>query len=255
LNAPDVLPGRDPGEHIASALKAARTGRNLQPLVPGPHMRLGTFSDRLTRTEPYSVHFDRAKRVGLVEPDVWYVCGKAAADRGDWPTALADWKQSLTLAPRRLPPIARTVAGNVAPDVFRAKGLPDDPALWYAATPHLFPDSNDPERAKWLRAIVDRCARTEPTSAQGFMAWGSALEELKEGPASVRVWRRAVELYPDNIPLRNFQATRLEAEEMYEDAIPVLEWLIEKRPDDWPYPVRLAAAKHALKLKAEINGK
>ncbi len=255
VQAPDVLPGSDPGDHIAAALKAARAGRDCQPLVPGPHMRLGTFADRLARTESASVHFDRAKRVGSSEPDVWYVCGKAAADRGDWPAALADWRESLTRAPRRLAPIARAVAGRVPPDEFRAKGLPDDPAIWFAATPYLFPDATDPERLKWLRAIDARCARTEPVNVAGFTAWASALEELREGPAAVRVWARAAERFPDDIPLRDRQSARLEAEEMYEDAVPILEWLIEARPNDGYYPPRLAAAKHALKLKAEINGK
>ena len=47
---------------------------------------------------------------------------------------------------------------------------------------------------------------------------------------------------------------RLEAEELYEEALPVLEWLTTHEPDTGSYAARRSAAKHALKLKAEING-
>ena len=46
---------------------------------------------------------------------------------------------------------------------------------------------------------------------------------------------------------------RLEAEEEYEQAVPVLEWLVARQPDSRDFPERLAAARHALKLKADID--
>ena len=48
-------------------------------------------------------------------------------------------------------------------------------------------------------------------------------------------------------------ATRLEVEELYDEAEPVLAWLRERRPNEGQYADRLAAARHALKLKADIN--
>lgn len=254
IDTPDLFPRIDTEGHIAAAINAMRTGRDLQPLVPGPHMRLGAFADRLARTEPPSVHFGRAKLVGQAQPDVWYVCGKEAAERGDWPAALADWRESLSRSPRRLSLMAQAAASHVPPAEFRARALPDDPAIWFAATPYLFPETNDPERVAWLQAIAARSARVEPESMGGFTAWASALEELNDGPGAVRVWRRAVEHYPDDIRLRDRLAARLEAEEMYEEALPILEALSSLRPDG-TYQNRLAAAKHALKLKAEINSR
>jgi O-antigen ligase/tetratricopeptide (TPR) repeat protein len=252
---PGVLPGADPDGHIAAALKAARAGRDRQPLLPGPHMQLGTFADRLARTEPAPIHFDRAKRVGGIEPDVWYVCGKGAADRGDWPAALADWRESLARSPKRLAAIARAAAGRILPGQFRAGALPDDPAVWFAATPALFPDAADPERVKWLRAIADRwAAGPEPQTVAGFAAWATALEELGDAAGAIRVGRRAAERFPDDVPTRDRLAERLEAEELYEEAEPVLAWLAERRPDDGRYRDRLAATRHALKLKRDING-
>jgi tetratricopeptide (TPR) repeat protein len=254
-NPSDILPGCDPDHHVTEALRAARAGRSVQPLVAGFHLRLGAFADRFARSEPAQVHFDRAIRVGASLPDVWFISGQAAADRGDWARALADWRESLARSPRRLPVIARAAAGRVAPALLREKALPDDPAAWFVAMPILFADDADPKRAEWLRAIDARCRRAEPETIAGFLAWGSALEELSDAPGAIRAWRRAIERFPDSVPLHDRLATRLEVEELYEEAQPGLEWLAAREPDNGGYRERLAAAKHALKLKADINGR
>jgi tetratricopeptide (TPR) repeat protein len=191
--------------------------------------------------------------VGSVEPDVWYVCGTVAAAHGDWSTALADWRESLTRSPRRLAAIGRAAAGRVSPDRFRSEALPDDPALWYAVMPQLFPDNSAPGRTDWLRAIDARYTREEPSAVAGYLAWGSALEELRDVSAALKVWRRAVDQFPADVRLRDELSRHLEAEELYSEALPVLEWLIAHQPNNGGYPHRLAAAKHALKLMAEID--
>jgi tetratricopeptide (TPR) repeat protein len=249
----DVVPRSDPDGHVTAALKAARAGRNVQPLAAGQHLRLGRFADRFARGEPARVHLDRAKRVNAVEPDVWYVCGTVEADRGEWEAALADWREALARSPRRLAAIGRTAAGRVPPEQFRARALPDDPVMWFAVTPQLFPDATAPGRAEWLRAIDTRYSRHEPESVAGFLAWGSALEELSAGATAIRAWRRAVERFPDDTPLHDRLAARLEAEEDYPEALPILEWLTGHHPDRGDFRNRLAATKHALKLKAEID--
>jgi hypothetical protein len=104
-----------------------------------------------------------------------------------------------------------------------------------------------------MRAIDERSTRREPESVAGFLAWGSALEELSDGPGAIRVWRRGVERHPDDVQLHDRLAARLEAEELFEDALPVLEWLAAHRPGVGNYGHRLAAAKHALALKADID--
>jgi O-antigen ligase/tetratricopeptide (TPR) repeat protein len=250
----DIVPGSDPGGHVTAALKAARAGRNIQPLAAGQHLRLGRFADRFARGEPAHVHLDRAKRVNSVEPDVWYVCGMVEADRGDWDTALADWRESLARSPRRLAPIGRAAAGRVPPGQFRARTLPDDPVLWFAVAPQLFPDAAAPGRADWLRAIDTRYSRHEPESVAGFLAWGSTLEELSNSAAAIRAWRRALERFPNDLQLHDRLAARLETDEFYAEALPILEWLTGREPDRGDFRHRLAATKHALKLKAEIDG-
>jgi tetratricopeptide (TPR) repeat protein len=249
------LPAGDPGGHVSAALRAARSGRLCQPLNPAFHLVLGTFADRFTRTEPAAVHFDRAKTVAGYDPEVWYAAGRAAALRGDWDAALADWHESLVRSPRRLDVIVRRAAKRLPPAGLRSRLLPDDPAVWLDATPLLFPREDDPARRDWLRATADRWASgPEPRDAAGLLDWAETLRELGDLPAAISACRRAVDHFPEETPPHDRLAQLLEADEQYEAALPLLEWLVDREPKRTEYRDRLDAAHHALKLKAEING-
>jgi tetratricopeptide (TPR) repeat protein len=247
-------PSADASGHILEALKSARASRACQPLGVAPHITLGDYADRFARSEPATAHFDRAKRVAGFNSYIWYVSGQSAATHGDWSAAISDWRESFARSLVQLEPITREAATHLPPDELRTLLLPDDPAVWYTATPFVFPRPNDPGRMAWLKAIADRWGRgPEPGTVANFVAWGTALEELGDIPAALHVWRRATERFPDEIELRDRLARRFESEEMYEEAVPVLEWLTAKHPDRGDYRHRLEAAGHALKLKAEID--
>jgi len=62
-----------------------------------------------------------------------------------------------------------------------------------------------------------------------------------------------VERFPADVSLRDRLAEGLEEEERFEEALPVLEWLTDHQPENGGFRHRLSAARHALKLKAEIN--
>lgn len=250
----DVYAGTDPDGRVSAALRAARVGRNLNPLSAGPHLVLASYGGLFARSEPPEVHLGRAKRVAAYDPEVWYLSGWVAADRGDWGGAVADWRESLARSPRRLGPIVRRLQDRLPPERIRAEVLPDDPEVWHAAAPFLFPSGTDLARREWLRVVASRWASgPEPATPQRFAAWGGVLEELGDGPASLAVARRAAERFPDDFATRDRLASRLEAEELYEEAVPVLEWLQSRRPENRDLIDRLAAAKHALKLKADID--
>ena len=251
----DAATTGDPDGHIAAAIRAARNARACQRLSPTSHLVLGTYASHFTRAEPATVHFDRAKRIAAFDPDVWYSSGRAAAWRGDWPAAAADWRESLARSQKRLQPIGRLASSRFSPDEVRSRVLPDDPAVWLAATPFIFSPTDDMGRVAWFKAIADRSlAVPEPTTIAGFIVWTTALEQLGDSVGALRVWRRAVERFPDDVVARDHFAAALASEELYEEAVPILEWLIARHPNPGEYRERLAAARHALKLKAEING-
>ncbi len=248
-------PGDDPNGHIAAALNAARIGRAVQPLNPAFHLVPGTFTDRFTRSEPYTVHLARAKFVAEFDPEVRYAAGRASALNGDREAAIANWNESLARSPRRLYSIVRRAARLFPPDEIRARILPDDPAEWVAVTPILFPDAQDPAREDWLKAAVKRWATgPAPTETKEFIAWATTLETLGD-PSATQVWQQAINRFPDEPAPRNRLAQRWESDERYDEALPLLEWLTERFPNDGDYRDRLAATRHALKLQADIDAK
>ncbi|MFO0825846.1 MAG: O-antigen ligase family protein, partial [Gemmataceae bacterium] len=249
----EIVPSGDPDGHLSAALRTARKLRECQPLSAAAHITLGTYAEAFARSEPSGVHFSRAKRVSAFNPDVWYFSGRAAAMRGDWSAAAADWRESLKRSQTRLRAIVSEAKSRFSPEELRANVLPDEPAVWFAATPYLFPEVNA-DREAWLRAAAERwAARPEPTRLPELVDWGTTLELLGDQSGATRLWWRAVERFPDEIVARDRLAAALAAEELYEDAVPVLEWLLAKQPENAGYRERMAAAKHWIKLKAEIN--
>ncbi len=250
-----MLPSSDPSGHIAATLRAARNARACQNLSPAAHLTLGMFAQHFKRSEPAAAHFARAKRIAAFDPDVWYASGRSAATQGDWSAATADWQESLLRTSKRLSPIVSQARMHFSSDELRSRVLPDDPEVWFAATPFVFSVTDDVGRRAWYQAIADRwTAGPEPATLPGFVAWSEALKRLGDNPAVLRVWRRAVERLPNEVLARDHLATALANEELYEEVLPVLDWLIDRHPDRAEHRERLAAARHALKLKAEING-
>jgi tetratricopeptide (TPR) repeat protein len=250
----EFLPEGDPGGHVSAALRAARSARARQPLSPVSHVALGTYSRQFANSEPPAVHFARAKKVAAFDPDVWYASGRSAAAGGDWSAAAADWRESLARSRKRLQPIVALAGSHLTPDEVRTRILPDEPDVWLAAVPYLFAPSDDVGRERWYGAIAARCsAGPEPVTLAGFAAWTTALEHLGDHEELLRVWRAAADRFPDSVAARSGVAAALEDAELYDEAVPVLEWLIAQKPDSAEFRLRLEAAKHALKLRAEIN--
>jgi O-antigen ligase/tetratricopeptide (TPR) repeat protein len=241
-------------DHVLPALRAARTARDLCPVMAGPHLRLGTFAHLLVQGDPAAAYFDRAKRVAAYDPDVWYLSGAAALRRGDEAAAWADWKESLRRSPRRLAAVVRAAAAKLPPDQLRAKVLPDDPATWVAAADVLFADDDDPAgRQGWLRAAAARWAAAPPVRAEDWVTWAHTLERLGDPAAALGVWRRAAERFPDSREVLDGLAARLEADERYDEAVPVLERLAREHPG-WVNRDRLESARHGADLRRQIEG-
>ena len=191
-NPSDILPGSDPDHHVTEALKAALGGircRSWLGFISGSARLPAALRGARPR-----VHFDRAIRVGSSLPDVWFIAGQAAADHGDWPTALSDWRESLVPLPddswpSRGPPRAaspRRFSGKEHSRMTRPPGSRSRPRS-SPAMPTLSADRLSPS----THAAGGRTGTTA-----GFMAWGIALEELADAPGAIRVWRSAVGTIP-----------------------------------------------------------
>jgi hypothetical protein len=67
------------------------------------------------------------------------------------------------------------------------------------------------------------------------------------------VLRRAADRFPDSVEVRDRLAALLQAEELDDEAVEQLEWLVEHRPLDPQYRARLDAARHAVELRKAIE--
>ena len=239
--------------HIRPALRALRTARELCPIIPEVHARLGLLAEYWTRSEPALVHLDRAKLLLKSDPEIRFACGVEAAKAGDRERAMAEWKKSLELSPNQLRPILREAGKSLSPQEILWSLLPDDPVVLMGAVDELYPNRRT-QRAE-RRPFVERAAegnRPDATITQ-WVASAIACEELDRGVDARRAWERALDLDRDRGPTRDGLARFLEADEQYADALPHLEWLLAKNPNDAGYRLRHKAAVHGAVLQREIG--
>ena len=239
--------------HILPALRALRTARELCPLVPEVHARLGLLAGYFSRSEPALVHLDRAKQLLKSDSEIRFACGVEAAKAGDHERALAEWKKSLELSPKQLRPILRAAGQSLTSEEMLKSLLPDDSVVLLGAADELYPNRRTQRAAR--RPFVERAAvgnRSDATVGQ-WVASAAACEELDRGADARRAWERALEVDRDRGPTRDGLARFLEADEQYADALPHLEWLLAKNPNDAGYRLRHKAAVHGAKLQREIG--
>ncbi len=255
---PDQIAPAVRDRHIIPALKLLREARRANPLAPKPHTRLGLYAEVFATSEPASVHFARAKSLIPSDPDVWYASGRSAFKHGDPAAAWADWKRSLALSPQNLPAILAAARGKLTPAEIRVKLLPDDPVTILAALDLLFPDrvAQAAERRPFVQSVID-LARTPPrtgTTADRLMALAMALDELGNPDDADDAWDKAVRLAPDRPDVRDRYARWLERDERYDEALVHLEWLRQRNRGNQDVQDRLDAARHAVRLKKDIDG-
>ena len=235
-------------EHILPALRALRTARDLGPLVAEVHARFGLLADYCAQSEPALVHLERAKLILKTDPEIWYACGVKAAEAGDRTGAVEQWKRSLELSPRQLRPILRAARQILPPDEILRTLLPDDPVILLGAADELYP-------ARWAerRPFVERAADGPANTVPQSVAVATACAELDRIADARRAWARAIELDPDRVASHEGLSRLLEAEELYAEALPQLEWLLAHRPPDAELRLRHKAATHGAKLQRQIG--
>lgn len=240
---------------IRAALAALRTARDNCPLYPEVQFRLGLFARSFETGDPPLAYLERAKRLLVMDADVWYACGVEALRSGDEPTAWANFRHSLELSGRRLKPILAAVGLRLSPDRLAARVLPDEPTMLLAAAEQLYPDPV--QQAASRKPFLERAAAAKDRPAdtpEPVIAAARALGELGQLADAEATWRRAVKLVPGRIDVRDTFARWLEDEERYAAAVTELEWLTDRRPDDTAYRDRLMVARHAAVLQAAIAG-
>lgn len=237
---------------IRAALVALRTARDRCPLYPEVQFRLGLFARSFETAEPPLAYLERAKLLLVMDADVWYATGREALRTGDETTAWTDFRQSLTLSPRRLKPILVAAAEKLVPERLAALVLPNDPRMLLTAANELYPDPDTQSVSR--KPFLERAANTSQLGTpESLIAAARAQGELGRTTEAEATWRRAVALVPARIDYRDAFVRWLEAEERYATAVPELEWLAEQQPANIDYRDRLQIARHAAELQRVIQ--
>lgn len=248
----DRLPDDLRDRHLRPALIALRAARMANPISPKPHSRLGLFADGWVHSEPSTRHFDRAKRLLPRDGNLWFTSGKQAFREGDFPRALADWRQALTLDAGQLDAVLSR-AGNHWPAAELIRDLiPREPALLWAAANRLYPDATrDRDRRRPFLEAAILASRPDDTGPQ-FAAVALALEECEQIPEALVAWRIACARSPDEARFHDLFSRLLDREERYEEAILHLEWLQARRPDD-SLKDRIDRVRHGVRLQKALR--
>jgi tetratricopeptide (TPR) repeat protein len=235
---------------LAQGLADLRTARNLSPLYPETHLLLGLHAKGFASAEPPLAHFERAKLLNKVDPNIWYVCGLAHRDAGNLAGAAENWRQSLELSTQQLPAILAAAQGRFPPAEVAARILPDNPVTLVQAAEYFRGDP--PIRT----AILERAAAAAEQPAWEWrprVAVAEAADLLGRTAEADALWTKAVAADPNVFDVRFGYSQFLEREERYEDALPHLEWLSRVRPADPSLRDRILYCRHGAALNEKLR--
>jgi O-antigen ligase/tetratricopeptide (TPR) repeat protein len=215
-------------KHVRPGLRAARTARSICPTLATSHMRFALYRNACETADPAATYLERAMKLAPCDPEAPFAAGLEAISRKQIDQAGEYWKRSLSLNGRQLERILKAAkASGLSPSQIRDRFLPDEPTVLLAAADMLYPDRR--EMADERKPFLDRARRvgeTMPASNYGTLeALARIQHEMGDTAGAQKAWRKAVDLAPDNVMLRERYALWLEAEELIEPLVSELEWL------------------------------
>lgn len=230
-----------------AGLRAARAGRDAGPLYASNHVRLGQHARRFASADAPQVYFTRARQLRPNDPDVWFGTANESAKARDFAAAAAGWKRVIELKPEYGPDVLKAAAA--VPGFDPTTVFPDDPAALLSTANSLYPKDPDARRPILTRAAAADAGKFGPA---GRVAVAAAKAELRSADA-LGAWEYAAKTDPEYTPARDGLARFLETDERYGDAVPHLEWLASKTPNDRGVADRLRGAKHGVALAEALK--
>jgi tetratricopeptide (TPR) repeat protein len=213
-------------------LREMIVARNICPLLPRPHMRLAAHAAALAHADEPARYWARARRLAPYDAELWYFSGVDSRKQGDAEAAWEQWKRSLTLSPKYLPPIVESAAAaGMSPAEMLARFLPDDPRVLYEAARRLEPnpDATDRTRPLWERALALLGTRDQMGPWEYYIK-ANALRRLEDADAALPAYRQAVDLHFQGKEWREEYARYLEQNRKYDEALTQVKYLEGQGP-------------------------
>jgi tetratricopeptide (TPR) repeat protein len=186
-------------DHLLPALRRLVLARRACPLLPQVHLLIAELGVLASEPAENQIHLTRAKCVGPAQASLALESGILEFQAGRTAEAIDSWRRCLALDADQLPEIARRVramgkVAEVLPNV-----LPDSPeTLVRVARDDRMIGSDASLRAKLLdqaAAAIDRSGYSEAERCY----WRGAIGSLREDPAAIDEYLRAVKLDPQNL--------------------------------------------------------
>ncbi|CAN5613246.1 hypothetical protein BH11PLA2_BH11PLA2_46050 [soil metagenome] len=244
------------GDQVRAGLIAARTARNLSPLMAQPHLFLAQYNAAFQQKESPRVLLERATRCAPTDPELYVLRGAEAASRRDFKTAFTDWQKAMTLASTTVSPVLRLARRYLEPQQILTELLPAEPLALLTAADQMYPawSNADPAlRRAYLLQIVSLDGKGGWT-AQGWDSLARAHWELNHAEPAFAAWTQAVTQDPKDASIRDRFARFLELDERYDAAEAQLNWLRENNAGV-DTTLRIEAVRHARELQRIIDGR
>ena len=172
--------------HLLAALKQVIHARDLCPLLPSPHARIGYYSSEFAKSDSREVYISRAKFLAPADPHLWYLCGIRELAQNQSSEAWNSWRQSLLLSDRFLTEIIERSIVDLSIEELIGRVLPENPKILLESALHLFPDP---------KAVIDR----EP-----FLDEALSICESQNAPGDADFWHTKATVF--HIMGRHFEA-------------------------------------------------
>jgi tetratricopeptide (TPR) repeat protein len=247
-----ILPHNDA---LRDAMAAARRARDLQPLMPEPHIFLAQGHAVMTVKDTPRQYLDRAVLCAPTDAQLYTYRGIEAIRRGDSKAAFADWTRAMSLSRQQIDAILKMAKGMLTSEQILREVLPAEPLVIRTALEQLYPfwTTSDPTlRRPYLEAIIALDGRSD-WPGRDWEAIALANAELRNDSDAERTWLKALEKEPRSHDIRNRFAAWLEETERYPTAEEQLNYLRDNGASSQDILRRIEVVRHARRLEQILS--
>jgi tetratricopeptide (TPR) repeat protein len=229
-------------QHLEPALRALRSARMLHPMSPEVQAELALFAPFFMKADPPGMYAERALRLLPSDAQMHRIAAVSAWEQQDFARAHKHWQQALTLNRALLPIIVRDLGKRVPQkDWINIVGV-NPASLGDLLRMSSFEQKIHDE-------ILERIVQLPAISQDDRLAQARAAQKLGRTGEAIERWNQLIQENPRKREYRQEFLLWLEAEELYLEALPHLEWLIGLQPNHRELLDRLKFVQHGAKLQ------
>lgn len=225
--------------------------RDQCPLLLQPHLRLAELASYFAAADAKLAYLQRAKRLRVFDPYVWFQCGMQEWLDEQYETALSSFRHCLEL-PNASPyflPILEQVATQRPAEEFLTRVVHHHPAFLFVGTLRIFSQPEQAEkRQPYLQRALDLLRRKsdEDTTADDWRLQALILQELKQPAQAEECFLKALFRAPRQHEWRLELARLYLEQEQFAKAQAAVETVVAHQPNH-------AQARDLLKQLRELQ--